>query len=74
MTAARVIGAFLVVLGMVALLWGGISWTREEEIIDLGSIEATAETRERIPLPPIVGGMALVAGVVLLLVPARRRT
>jgi hypothetical protein len=73
MAPARVLGSILVVLGMVALLWGGISWTREEKIIDLGPIEATAERRETIPLPPLIGGIALVAGIVLLLVPSRRK-
>ena len=74
MGPARVIGTILVVLGIVALIWGGISWTREETIVDLGPIEATAEKRETIPLPPVLGGIMLVAGVVLLVVPARRRT
>ncbi|MGH9346355.1 MAG: DUF3185 domain-containing protein [Vicinamibacterales bacterium] len=73
MAPARILGTILVVLGIVALVWGGISWTREETIIDVGPIEATAETRETIPLPPILGGIALVAGIVLLVVPARRR-
>jgi hypothetical protein len=71
---ARVLGTILVVLGIVALLWGGISWTREKTIVDLGPIEAKAETRESIPLPPVIGAVALVAGVILLVVPARRRT
>jgi uncharacterized membrane protein YidH (DUF202 family) len=74
MAAARTVGIILVVIGIVALVWGGISWTREETIVDLGPLEATAETRETIPLPPILGGIALVAGIVLLVVPARRRT
>lgn len=74
MAPARVLGTILVILGIVALVWGGISWTREETIVDLGPLEARAETRETIPLPPVLGGIALVAGVVLLLVPARRRT
>ena len=73
MTAARIVGMILVAIGIVALVWGGISWTREETIVDLGPIEATAETRERIPLPPVLGGVALVAGIVLLVIPARRR-
>jgi uncharacterized membrane protein HdeD (DUF308 family) len=74
MAAARTVGIILVVIGLVALVWGGISWTREETIVDLGPLEATAETRETIPLPPVLGGIALVAGIVLLVVPARRRT
>ena len=74
MAAARTLGIILVVVGIVALVWGGISWTREETVVDLGPLEATAETRETIPLPPLLGGIALVAGIVLLVVPARRRT
>jgi hypothetical protein len=71
---ARVLGMILVVLGIVALLWGGISWTREKTVLDLGPIEAKTQTQERIPLPPVIGAVALVAGVILLVVPARRRT
>lgn len=74
MAAARTVGIILVIIGIVALVWGGISWTREETIVDLGPLEATAEKRETIPLPPILGGVALVAGIVLLVVPSRRRT
>jgi hypothetical protein len=73
MAPARLLGTILVVIGIVALVWGGISWTREETVIDLGPIEATTETRETIPLPPVLGGVALIAGIVLLVVPARRR-
>jgi hypothetical protein len=74
MAPARVLGSILVVIGMVALLWGGISWTRKKTVVDLGPIEARTETHERIPLPPALGAVALVAGVILLVVPARRRT
>ena len=74
MAPARIVGTILVAIGIIALVWGGISWTREETIVDLGPIEAQAETRETIPLPPVLGGVALVAGIVLLVVPARRRT
>jgi hypothetical protein len=73
MAAARIVGTILVVIGIVALIWGGISWTREETVVDLGPLEAKTETRETIPLPPLVGGIALVAGIVLLVVPSRRR-
>jgi len=73
MTAARIVGAILIVFAMVTFLWGGISWTREKTVVDLGPIEAKAEQRERIPLPPVVGGVALVAGIVLLVIPSRRR-
>jgi uncharacterized membrane protein HdeD (DUF308 family) len=73
MAAARTVGIILVVIGIVALVWGGISWTREETVVDLGPLEAKTETRESIPLPPVLGGVALVAGIVLLVIPSRRR-
>jgi hypothetical protein len=74
MSARRIIGACLLVLGLVALLWGGISWTHEETVLDAGPIEIEAEERERIPLPPILGAVAVVGGIVLLVLPERRRT
>ena len=58
----------LVVVGLVSLVMGGFSWTREKTVIDLGPIEATARERETLPIPPIVGGLILAAGVVLLVV------
>lgn len=73
MLARRIVGAVLVAIGMISLLWGGISWTERETIVDLGPIQATAEERETIPLPPILGGVALAAGVLLLVLPSRRR-
>lgn len=60
------IGALLIVIGLIGLVWGGISYTREETIIDAGPIEATAEKRETIPVGPVVGGIALVGGIVIL--------
>jgi uncharacterized membrane protein HdeD (DUF308 family) len=61
----RALGAILIVLGIVALVWGGISWTKREKVIDVGPIEASVEERKTIPLPPVAGAVALVAGVIL---------
>jgi hypothetical protein len=73
MTAARIAGIILIVIGLVGLLWGGFSWTDEKTVVDIGPIEARAKEQKTIPVPPIVGGIALVAGIVLLVVPGRRR-
>ena len=73
MTGTRIIGAILVVIGLVGLLWGGVFWTREKTVLDVGPIEARAQEREGLPISPIVGGVILAAGVVLMLVPTRRR-
>jgi UDP-N-acetylmuramyl pentapeptide phosphotransferase/UDP-N-acetylglucosamine-1-phosphate transferase len=72
MSAARIAGMILIVIGLIGLIWGGISWTEEETLIDIGPIEARAEQQKSIPITPIVGGIALVAGIVLLVVPSRK--
>ena len=69
----RITGILLIVLGVVALAYGGISYTREEKVLDIGPIEATAERRETIPLPPLLGGLALAGGIVLLIAGSRKR-
>ncbi len=71
MKTKQVIGVLLVVVGLVSLLLGGFSWTREKTVIDIGPIEATTQERETLPIPPIVGGLVLAAGVVLLVVKPR---
>lgn len=73
MAARQLVGVVLIVLGIVALAWGGISWTQKETIVDAGPLEIQAEDRETIPLPPVLGGVALAAGVLLLVVPSRSR-
>lgn len=67
-----VLGVILIVLGIVALIWGGIPYTEREAVLDVGPVEVEAEHRETIPLPPLLGGLALAGGVVLVL--ASRRT
>lgn len=61
------LGLVLVVLGLVGLLYGGLSWTRKEKVIDAGPIQVSADKRESLPISPIVGGVLMVAGVVLLI-------
>ena len=62
----RMVGIVLVVLGVLGVLWGGVSWTRSERVVDLGPVEINKQTRETLPLPPIAGAVLLVAGVALL--------
>jgi hypothetical protein len=63
----KTIGVILIVVGLVALAYQGISYTTREKVIDLGPIEASKETKRTIPLPPIVGIVSIVGGVFLLL-------
>jgi uncharacterized membrane protein YidH (DUF202 family) len=69
----RIAAIVLIVVGVIALAYGGISYTREKKVIDIGPIEATAKTRETIPLPPILGIAAIAGGVVMLVAGSRRR-
>jgi drug/metabolite transporter (DMT)-like permease len=71
MTARRIVGLVLVVLGIVALMWGGVFWTDRDTVIDAGPLQVTTEEREGVRVPPIVGIIALIGGVVLLVVPGR---
>jgi len=68
MNPKTITAIILILLGVVALAYQGISYTTKEKAVDLGPIQVTAEKTKTIPLPPIVGAVALVSGVVLLLV------
>ena len=68
------IGILLIVLGALALAYQGINYTREKKVLDVGSVHLTAETHQRISLPPILGGLALVGGVVLLVMGASNKS
>jgi uncharacterized membrane protein YidH (DUF202 family) len=63
----KILGIVLVVVGMIALLYGGVSWTRRDKVLDAGPIEITTEKRESIPISPIAGGLMIVGGIALLL-------
>jgi hypothetical protein len=67
----KIVGLFLIVVGLVALLYGGISCTRREKVLDIGPIEATTETRETIPMSPLLGALALAGGVILMVADRR---
>jgi hypothetical protein len=69
----KIVGIVLIVIGVIALAYGGISYTRREKVLDIGPLEATTETRETIPLPPVLGGLALAGGIVLLIAGSRRK-
>jgi hypothetical protein len=71
--ATGIIGILLIVLGVIALAYQGITYTTREKIVDVGPIKATKETEKTIPLPPILGGAALAGGVVLLIAGARSK-
>jgi uncharacterized membrane protein len=68
-----IIGIALVALGLIALAYQGITYTSRETVVDLGPIKATADRQRTIPLPPILGGLALAGGIAVLIGSARSR-
>jgi uncharacterized membrane protein YidH (DUF202 family) len=60
------LGIVLVIIGLLGLAYGGLSWTRKDKIVDAGPIQISANKKETLPIPPIAGGLFLVAGIVLL--------
>jgi len=68
------LGIVLIVLGVLVLAYQGINYTRQKKVLDVGSVHITTETHERLPLSPILGGLALAGGVVLLVVGARNKS
>jgi uncharacterized membrane protein len=67
------VGILLIVLGALVLAYQGINYTRQKKVLDVGSVHLTTETHERIPIPPILGGLALVGGVVLVVMGASNK-
>jgi hypothetical protein len=72
MKSTALIGVVLILLGLAALAYQGITYTKKDTILDLGPIHAEAERQHTIPLPPIVGAAAVVGGIVLLVAGSRK--
>ena len=66
MKNGNILGFALIVLGIVSLSYAGITYTRREKVLQIGNLVATADKTETIPLPPVIGAVALVLGVGLL--------
>ena len=69
----KLVGIVLIVLGVAALAYQGITYTSRETVIDIGPLKATADREKTVPLPPLVGIAVLAGGIVLLVVGSRKR-
>jgi hypothetical protein len=69
----RIAGILLVILGIIGLIYGGITYTRHRDTVSLGPLTATVQQRETIPISPIAGVIALIGGVGLIVGGSRKR-
>jgi hypothetical protein len=72
MKPVMLVGIILILLGLVALAYKGITYTTQEEVAKLGPLEAKVEKEKTIPLPPVIGALALAGGVVLVVLGTRK--
>ena len=72
MKPIAIVGVILIILGVVALAYQGITYTTKDKVVDLGPLKVEAKHEKTIPLPPILGVVALVGGVVLVAISARK--
>jgi hypothetical protein len=72
MKPAMILGIVLIVLGVAGLAFQGISYTTREKVVDIGSLQVTTETQKTIPIPLIVGGVALAGGIAVVVVAAKK--
>jgi hypothetical protein len=70
----KFVGIVLVILGIVGLAYSGVTWTTKEKVVDLGPLQVTHDKTQSLPLPPIAGGICLIAGVVLLVSAGRQKS
>ena len=72
MKPAGIVGIILILIGIVALAYGGFSYTKREKVVDAGPLQISADRQHSVPFPPILGGLCLVGGIILVLAGNRR--
>ncbi|MEO5988575.1 MAG: DUF3185 domain-containing protein [Candidatus Eisenbacteria bacterium] len=68
----KILGIALIILGFVSLVYGGFSYRRDKTVVDLGGLQVHADQKQTLPISPIVGGVALLAGLLLVVTDRRR--
>lgn len=74
MKPLMMIGILLIVLGGLGLAYQGFNYTHQEKVLDVGPIHATAEKQEHVSIPPLLGGLALLGGIVLVIAGSRKNS
>jgi len=69
----KLLGIVLIVLGIAGIGYGGFHWTEKKEVVDLGPVQVSHDKSESVPIPPVLGGVCLVAGVLMVVGDRRHR-
>jgi uncharacterized membrane protein len=72
MKPAGIIGIILIIIGIIALTYGGFTYTKREKVIDAGPLQVNADKEKTVPFPPVLGGICLVGGILLVVVGSRK--
>ena len=72
MRGTVLLGVILLIVGLAGLAWPVITYTKTVNVVDIGPVEVTAEREKRVPVPPFAGGLAAVAGVVMIVAGCRK--
>ena len=72
MKPAGIVGIILIVVGIIALAYGGFTYTKREKVIDAGPLQGSADKEHTVPFPPVLGGLCLAGGIVLVIVGSRK--
>lgn len=72
MKVMTIVGIILIVLGAIGLIYGGITYTSNKDVIDLGAVKLEVDQQKKLPMSPIFGGISLVLGVILLVAGRKR--
>lgn len=72
MKPAGIVGIILIVIGIIALTYGGFTYTKREKVIDAGPLQVNADKEKTVPFPPVLGGICLVGGILLVVVGSRK--
>ena len=72
MKPIMILGIVLMILGVAGLIFGGISYTTQEKVVDIGDLHVTAEKHKTIPIPLVAGGLVLAGGIAAVVVASRK--
>jgi len=68
MSGKSILGIALIVFGVIALAYQGFSYTVPKKAVDLGPVHVTKDEKHTVPLPPIIGALALIGGIAVLVI------